>query len=82
MDHPDDIKHYKTQELLEKLVNVPDPDLVWTTKGIIALIVAPFCQGFFYGLGEGIAKIGLGFWFGLDPAVSLGRIAKPRLKVV
>ncbi|KAJ3047255.1 hypothetical protein HK097_011705 [Rhizophlyctis rosea] len=46
--------------------------------GFTQLVLSPFFQGLFYGLGEGTAKILLGRHFGVDPFVSLGR--NPDLK--
>lgn len=41
-------------------------------RGFVNLVIIPFFQGMFYGLGEGTAKVLLGRWFGVDPLVALG----------
>ncbi|KAJ3321891.1 hypothetical protein HDV06_003757 [Boothiomyces sp. JEL0866] len=43
-----------------------------SVRGAVALFIAPFFQGLFYGLGEGFAKITVGRWVGLDPYIALG----------
>lgn len=40
-------------------------------NGFVQLILAPFFQGLFYGLGEASAKVGIGYWFNIDPLISL-----------
>ena len=37
-----------------------------TVQGLTSLIVDPFLQGFFYGLGEGLSYWGLARWFRMD----------------
>ncbi|KAI9016996.1 hypothetical protein BC832DRAFT_536381 [Gaertneriomyces semiglobifer] len=41
-------------------------------SSMVALVVVPFFQGLFYGLGEGAAKVLIGNYFGLEPIVALG----------
>lgn len=40
-------------------------------NGLVQLILTPFFQGLFYGLGEASAKIGIGLYFEIDPIISL-----------
>lgn len=38
----------------------------FTIQGFSSLVIAPFLQGFFYGLGEGLSYWGLARWFRMD----------------
>ncbi|KAH6583844.1 hypothetical protein BASA50_010623 [Batrachochytrium salamandrivorans] len=52
-------------------IPIHDPAFFFTLKGFINLVVAPFFQGMFHGLGEGIARILVGRWVGIDPLTAL-----------
>ncbi|KND01975.1 uncharacterized protein SPPG_02482 [Spizellomyces punctatus DAOM BR117] len=41
-------------------------------RAFVSLVITPFFQGMFYGLGEGTAKVMLGRYFGVDPLIALG----------
>jgi hypothetical protein len=60
-----------------QLVPVKDLSEYWTVSGIITLTLAPFVQGLFYGLGEGIARVFVGEWIGLEPYYALGGRLEP-----
>ncbi|RKO93789.1 hypothetical protein BDK51DRAFT_35133 [Blyttiomyces helicus] len=51
--------------------NSPQPEF-FTLKGFVHLFIAPFLQGMFYGLGESTARVLVGRYFEVDPAVALG----------
>ena len=63
-------------EMLNSLIPLPevlDLSCYWTVEGIVALTIAPFTQGLFHGLGEGLARIIIGsWWLGFTPYVALG----------
>jgi hypothetical protein len=42
-----------------------------TFNALSVLIISPFFQGLCYGLGEGIGRIYIGRWVGLDPETAL-----------
>ena len=67
----------ETTALLTTLVNIPDPSTIFTASGLTALVIAPFFQGMFYGLGEGFSKVIIGRWVGLDMYTSLGVKRRP-----
>ncbi|KAI9091895.1 hypothetical protein DFS34DRAFT_634515 [Phlyctochytrium arcticum] len=43
-----------------------------TIPGLISLLITPFFQGMFYGLGEGLAKVVMGRYYGVEPVIALG----------
>ncbi|KAJ3189260.1 hypothetical protein HDU85_002888 [Gaertneriomyces sp. JEL0708] len=59
----DIVEGHPAEESLSQYANV---------SSMVALVVVPFFQGLFYGLGEGAAKVLIGNYFGLEPIVALG----------
>ncbi|EGF82363.1 hypothetical protein BATDEDRAFT_86601 [Batrachochytrium dendrobatidis JAM81] len=62
---------HSTDPLKALAIPIHDPEFFLTFKGITNLVIAPFFQGMFYGLGEGIARIFVGRWVGIDPLTAL-----------
>ena len=65
-----------SDKIHESLSAIPEFDgflqLFCTWKGISTMIIGPFFQGLFYGFGEGLAKIYIGYWMGIEPSVVFG----------
>jgi hypothetical protein len=64
-------------ELVNDIIqkNIPqiiEPKEYISFNGFVALVLCPFVQGLFHGLGEGIARIYVGNWVGMAPHVALG----------
>jgi hypothetical protein len=50
---------------------------LFTFTSFSVLVISPFFQGLTYGLGEGLGKICIGKWIGIDPVWALiGRMPK------
>ncbi|KAI8912416.1 hypothetical protein EDD86DRAFT_263055 [Gorgonomyces haynaldii] len=44
---------------------------LFSFKAFLVLVVNPFVQGMFYGLGEGLGRVYVGRWFGIAPSKAL-----------
>jgi hypothetical protein len=60
------------QMITKNMPELIDPMDYWSFNGFIALFAAPFVQGLFQGLGEGVAKVIVGRWVGMDAYTALG----------
>ncbi|KAJ3293847.1 hypothetical protein HK104_004145 [Borealophlyctis nickersoniae] len=69
---PDALPAY-AHDLLPKTEDV-DLSRYTNLAGFVSLVVTPFFQGMFYGLGEGAAKVFIGRWFGVEPSIALGGV--------
>ena len=56
---------------LQSSPGVHNPLNLFTLNSLSILVITPFFQGLLYGFGEGIGKIVVGGWIGLDAATSL-----------
>ncbi|KAJ3130661.1 hypothetical protein HK100_007746 [Physocladia obscura] len=56
------------QPELDVLASLPPPPKLPDTplKTVAALMLMPFCQGMFYGLGEGVARLLVFRWWGIE----------------
>jgi hypothetical protein len=67
-----DINDEINQLLTSQMPVVKDLHEYFTLPGILSLTIAPFTQGLFHGLGEGIARVFIGDLVGLSPYYALG----------
>ncbi|KAJ3067393.1 hypothetical protein HDU98_009375, partial [Podochytrium sp. JEL0797] len=53
---------------LDILSSLPPPPTLPQTplQTVTALVLMPFCQGMFYGLGEGVARLLVFEWWGIE----------------
>jgi hypothetical protein len=60
-------------ELIQKSIPpIVDPKEYVSFNGFVSLVLCPFVQGLFHGLGEGIARIYVGGWVGMPAHIALG----------
>lgn len=59
---------------------IHDLDNLWTFSSLSVLVISPFFQGMWYGLGEAIGKIYVGNYFGLDPVLVFSGRARTTMK--
>ncbi|KAJ3301563.1 hypothetical protein HDV03_000675 [Kappamyces sp. JEL0829] len=72
-----DMPLHAIKNQFETLVPLPeveqDLSVYLTYPGLVALTLAPFTQGLFHGLGEGLARVVVGhYWMGMEPYLALG----------
>ncbi|KAI8912891.1 hypothetical protein BC831DRAFT_490602 [Entophlyctis helioformis] len=67
--------HQPAQAAVDPLAALAPPiydvSFFLSAKGFTNVVLAPFFQGMFHGFGEGIARIVVGRWVGVDPVTAL-----------
>lgn len=69
------------ESITQQTPGLHDPPNLFTFHSFSVLVISPFFQGLCYGLGEGLGRIWIGNWIGIDPVAALiGRMPrKPRI---